>query len=136
MRGARWGEALYGVPALFFAMALPTTPEGVEWFLWAHWLGTAVAAFALAWRLRRPTRATWYAAALLSAYVLAYSALAVPRWLSALTAGAEHQPAVSISAAMWSCTWVGQLIVAASCARHRRLRAEGRDPVGAQHAAT
>jgi len=68
---------VYAAIALVLALGLPLPPRGPNTVLFAHWIGTAVLAAAISFRLGRPNRQTWYVAALLCGYVLLNSVIAV-----------------------------------------------------------
>ena len=95
LRIARIAESVYALIAFLFMLALPLPPQGAALLAWVHLLGTSLLAATLAWRLRRPSRATWLIAALLAAYVMlqaipiAGEALAAWRGQAVARAGGE-----------------------------------------------
>jgi hypothetical protein len=114
---ARWAEALYALTALFFVSGLPD-PSSRSALAWVHWLGTAILAGLLWWRLRRPDRTILAVAAIVSIYVLANAIWALPR-----LAGVLRNSAGTISAAailVTSIIWATQLTVLVVALRARR----------------
>ena len=79
LRVARIAEGVYAVIAMVLAFGMPLPPRGPGVVLFAHWLGTALLAGAIAMRLGRPNRQTWYVAALLAGYVLFNAIVAIVR---------------------------------------------------------
>ena len=120
IRTARYAEGAYAAIALVLALGLPLPPRGPETVLFAHWIGTAVLAAAIAFRLGRPNRQTWYIAALLCGYVLLNSVVAVVR-LVGPEAAALGRPA-AISLAVGALVALTQIVVAICLYQARELR--------------
>ena len=122
IRIARWSEGVLAVVAAFFALSLPLPANWSTSILWLHWSGIAVFAAVLAWRLRQLTLPLWWAAAFLSAYVLLNAITSFDRFVQAVRD--QPGPAVTLSLAIASLTWISQLIVAGCLYYTRRsLRA-------------
>lgn len=120
MRRARWPELWYGILALLFTLGLPKHPQGAEWVALVRWLGSAILAFILVRRLRRPSPVDWYVAAMLSGYVLLSDAAVLPAFARLL--GARPAPELLAIAALRSSATLAQLLVAVACWRARVLR--------------
>ena len=120
LRVARYAEAVYAVIALVLAIGLPLPPRGQGVVLFAHWIGTALLAAAIAFRLGRPNKQTWYVAALLAFYVLFNAAVAISRLVGpdATTLGRPTFQAVGVGAALW----LTQVVVAVCLYQARQLR--------------
>jgi hypothetical protein len=120
VRIARYAETLYAAVAVVLALALPWPPRGTGIVLFAHWLGTALLAAAIAVRLGRPNRQTWYVAALLSGYVLFNAVVAIARMLGpeAATLGTPTAQALAVGGVLW----LAQGVVALCLYRARDLR--------------
>ena len=120
LRIARYAETLYAVIALMLAFGLPLPPRGQGVVLFAHWLGTALLAGAIALRLGRPNRQTWYVAALLAGYVLFNAVVAITRMVGPESAslGRPATAALVVGAVLW----VTQAIVAVCLYHARELR--------------
>ena len=106
--------------AVMLAFALPLPPRGANVVLFAHWLGTALLAAAIALRLGRPNRQTWYIAALLSAYVLFNAVVAVARLVSP-DEGTLGAPAVQ-ALVVAGVVLIAQIVVAFCLFQARELR--------------
>jgi len=117
---ARIAEAIYAAIALVLSFGLPLPPRGPILVLFAHYLGTALLAGAIAVRLGRPNRQTWYIAALLSGYVLFNAGVAISRLLGAesATLGAPTTPALAVGALLA----LTQVVVAVCLYDARELR--------------
>jgi peptidoglycan/LPS O-acetylase OafA/YrhL len=120
LRIARYAEGVYALVALVLAVGLPLPPRGQGVVLFAHWIGTALLATAIAFRLGRPNKQTWYIAALLAGYVLFNAVVAIVRMLgpSASTLGRPTSLALVVGALLW----VTQIIVAVCLYEARELR--------------
>ena len=120
LRIARYAEAAYAALALVLALGLPLPPRGQGIVLFAHWIGTALLAGAIALRLGRPNRQTWYVAALLAGYVLFNAVVALTRMLgaNAATLGRPTTAALAVGALLW----LTQLVVAVCLYQARELR--------------
>ena len=110
LRIARYAEALYAIIAMVLAFGLPLPPRGQGIVLFAHWLGTALLAGAIALRLGRPNRQTWYVAALLAGYVLFNAVVALVRMIGpdSTSLGRPATMALVVGVALW----VTQIVVA------------------------
>jgi peptidoglycan/LPS O-acetylase OafA/YrhL len=120
LRIARYAEAAYAALALVLALGLPLPPRGQGIVLFAHWIGTALLAGAIALRLGRPNRQTWYVAALLAGYVLFNAVVALGRLLGpgAATLGRPTTVALTVGALLW----LTQVVVAVCLYQARELR--------------
>ena len=120
LRIARYAEAAYAALALVLALGLPLPPRGQGIVLFAHWIGTALLAGAIALRLGRPNRHTWYVAALLAGYVLFNAVVALARMLGpdATTFGRPTAAALAVGALLW----LTQVVVAVCLYQARELR--------------
>jgi hypothetical protein len=114
---ARWAEGLYALTALFFVSGLPE-PSPRSALAWVHWLGSAVLAGLLWWRLRKPDRTLLAVAAIVSIYVLANAIWALPRLAAVLRNSAGAVSAVAVLVA--SIIWASQLTVLVVALRARR----------------
>ena len=123
LRVARYAEVVYALVAVVLAFGLPWPPRGQGIVLFSHWMGTALLAAALALRLRRPNRQTWYIAALLSGYVLFNAAVAVLR-LVAAGAGNFWRP-TALALAVGGLLWITQAVVAICLYYAREVRTTG-----------
>lgn len=123
LRIARYAEAVYAIVALVLALGLPLPPRGPGIVLFAHWLGTALLAAAIALRLGRPNRQTWYVAALLSAYVLFNAVVAIARLVDPALApgGSLGMPTIQ-ALAVGALLWLTQVVVAVCLYQARELR--------------
>ena len=120
LRIARYAEIVYAVISLVLAFGMPLPPRGPGMVLFAHWIGTALLAGAIALRLSRPNRQTWYVAALLAGYVLFNGVVAVAR-LVGPEASALGRPATT-ALVVGGALWVTQIIVAVCLYAARELR--------------
>ena len=120
LRTARYAEAAYAVIAVVLAFGLRLPPRGPNAVLFVHWIGTAVLAAAIAFRLGRPNRQTWYIAALLCGYVLLNSIVAVAR-LVGPEASALGRPA-GVSLAVGVLVALTQIVVAVCLYQARDVR--------------
>jgi peptidoglycan/LPS O-acetylase OafA/YrhL len=113
-------ELVYAIVAVVLAFGIPLPPRGPGMVLFAHWLGTALLAGAIALRLARPNRQTWYVAALLAGYVLFNAGVALARLLGpeSATLGRPGLLAVGVGAILW----VTQIIVAGCLYQAREIR--------------
>src|SRR5215213_1713933 len=93
---ARYAEIVYAAIALVLALGLPLPPRGPNTVLFAHWIGTAVLAAAIGFRLGRPNRQTWYVAALLCGYVLLNSVVASARLVGPEATALGRPAAISL----------------------------------------
>ena len=120
LRIARYAEAGYAALALVLALGVPLPPRGQGIVLFAHWIGTALLAGAIALRLGRPNRQTWYVAALLAGYVLFNAVVALGRMLGpdAATLGRPTPVALTVGALLW----LTQIVVAMCLYQARELR--------------
>lgn len=120
LRVARYAEGLYAVIALVLAVGLPLPPRGQGVVLFAHWIGTAVLAAAIAFRLGRPNKQTWYVAAILAFYVLFNAAVAIVRMVGpdAAALGRPTWQALGVGGVLW----LTQVVVAACLYQARELR--------------
>src|SRR5688572_22787478 len=110
VRVARVAEGAYAIIAVVLAFGLPWPPRGQGIVLFSHWLGTALLAAAIALRLGRPNRQTWYVAAVLAGYVLLNAVVAIARMVGPESAsiGRPATTALVIGAVLW----VTQIVVA------------------------
>ena len=123
IRTLRCAEWLYAIVALALWSGLPVRPQGSQWLLWAHWLGTALIAAWLGWRVGRPTRAVLVVAAALSCLVFAQAVSSLWRWRLLLAA---LPTMFFFSLAVVSFAWLCQLVVAIVLWLNRSaLRARG-----------
>lgn len=113
-------EALYAVVALVLAFALPLPPRGPGIVLFAHYLGTALLAGAIALRSRRPNRQMWYIAALLSGYVLFNAVVAGWRMLGPEVTALGKPGAIAL--AVGGFLWATQILVAVCLYWAREVR--------------
>lgn len=120
LRVARYAEALYLIIAVVLAFGLPWPPRGTGMVLFAHWLGTALLAAAIAVRLGRPNRQTWYVAAILSGYVLFNALVAIVR-LTGQTAGSLARPG-ALALGVGAVLAITQGVVAVCLYHARELR--------------
>jgi hypothetical protein len=120
LRVARAAEGAYAIVALVLAFGLPWPPRGQGIVLFSHWLGTALLAAAIALRLGRPNRQTWYIAAILSGYVLFNAAVAVLRLVPASSDSLARPNALALG--IGAVLWVTQAIVAVCLYSARELR--------------
>lgn len=123
LRIARWAEAVFGVLSLVNWLAFPFSPtRGVAAAItWAYFLGGAVVALGLAWRLGKGGRSAWYVAAALSAVVLLNTVASLPRWWAFLSSPLTEYIGVStlLPPLLSALT---QIVVAVSLANTRHLR--------------
>lgn len=117
---ARYAEAVYAIIAMVLAFGLPLPPRGPAVVLFAHWLGTALLAGAIAMRLGRPNRQTWYVAALLAGYVLFNTVIAIARMVGpeSESLGRPATAALVVGAVLS----VAQIVVAVCLYYARELR--------------
>ena len=120
LRIARVAEAAYAALAFVLAMGLPLPPRGPGIVLFTHYIGTALLAAAIAFRLGRPNRQTWYVAALLAGYVLVNAVVAVARLVSP-DAGSLG-PLTALTFAVGALLWLTQIVVAVGLYQARDLR--------------
>ena len=120
LRVARVAEAVYAVIAFVLALGLPLPPRNEGIVLFAHWIGTALLAAAIAFRLGRPNRQTWYVAALLAGYVLFNAVVAIARFFEA-GGRSLGMPAAGILG-VGALLWLTQVVVAVCLYRARALR--------------
>lgn len=120
LRVARYAEGLYALIAVVLAFGLPWPLRGTGMVLFAHWLGTALLATAIALRLGRPNRQTWYVAVLLSGYVLFNAVVAIAR-LVGPGAGALGRPGAQ-ALVVGALLWITQGVVAVCLYHARELR--------------
>jgi peptidoglycan/LPS O-acetylase OafA/YrhL len=120
LRVARAAEVAYAIVAVVLAFGIPLPPRGPGMVLFAHWLGTALLAGAIALRLGRPNRQTWYVAALLAAYVLFNAGVALARLLSPQSAALGRPGLLAVG--VGGILWVTQIIVAGCLYQARELR--------------
>jgi hypothetical protein len=120
LRTARYAEIVYAIVALVLALGLRLPPRGPDTVLFAHWIGTAVLAAAISFRLGRPNRQTWYIAALLCGYVLLNSVIAVVRLIGPEAAALGRPAAVSL--AVGAFVAITQIIVGICLYHARELR--------------
>ena len=120
LRLARHAEGVYAVIALVLAFSLPLPPRGQGVVLFSHWIGTALLAAAIAFRLGRPNKQTWYVAAMLAFYVLFNAAVAIARMFGteADVLGRPTPAALGVGALLW----ITQVIVAFCLYQARELR--------------
>ena len=126
LRIARVAEVVYAIIALVLAFGMPLPPRGPGVVLFAHWLGTALLAGAIALRLGRPNRQTWYVAALLAGYVLFNAVVALSRMLGPESAALGRPGVLAIG--VGGVLWVTQIIVAGCLYQARELRAMSSAP--------
>jgi len=117
LRTARYAEIVYAAIALVLALGIRLPPRGPDTVLFAHWIGTAVLAAAIGFRLGRPNRQTWYIAALLCGYVLLNSATAVLRLIGPNAAALGRPAGVSLAVAAFVA--ITQIVVGI-CLYHAR----------------
>jgi len=120
LRIARIAEAVYAVVALVLAFSLPLPPRGTGLVLFAHWMGTALLAGAIALRLGRPNRQTWYVAAILAGYILFNAVVAIVR-LAGPESNSLGRPA-TLALLVGGLLWITQVVVAACLYQARELR--------------
>lgn len=120
LRIARVAEVVYAIIAVVLAFGMPLPPRGPGVVLFAHWLGTALLAGAIALRLGRPNRQTWYVAALLAGYVLFNAVVALARLIGPESAALGRPGILAIG--VGALLWVTQLIVAGCLYQARELR--------------
>ena len=120
LRVARYAEVAYAVIAVILAFGLPWPPRGQGIVLFSHWMGTAQLAAAIALRLRKPNRQSWYVAAFLSGYVLFNAAVAILR-LAGARADNLGQP-TALALTVGATLWVTQAVVAVCLYHARELR--------------
>jgi hypothetical protein len=123
VRVAQWAEGLYALVALYFAMGVRGPPTAASAVSWVHWLGTAIVAGLLCWRLRRPNRAILGVAAILSVYILGNSLWAAPRLAAVVQASAG--PVAAVALALAALIWGTQAVVLVSVVLARRGGAGG-----------
>ena len=121
LRVARAAEGAYAIIALVLAFGLPWPPRGQGIVLFSHWLGTALLAAAIALRLGRPNRQTWYIAAILCGYVLFNAAVAVLRLIAVASDSLARPNALALG--IGAVLWVTQAVVAVCLYSARELRA-------------
>lgn len=120
-RLVRAGETLYAAVALLLWLGLPFPPRRPELAPWLDLSITAVAAAVLAWRASALSRRGWWAAAVLSAWVLVPGLFTLGRVLgSAGSLGPGQLPSYAIA----SLTFVAQLLVAMGLYWSRALRTD------------
>ena len=127
LRIARVAEVVYAIIAVVLALGMPLPPRGPGVVLFAHWLGTALLAGAIALRLGRPNRQTWYVAALLAGYVLFNAVVALARMLGPESAALGRPGVLAIG--IGGVLWVTQIIVAGCLYQARELRAMPSTPM-------
>ena len=127
LRIARVAEVVYAIIAVVLAFGMPLPPRGPGVVLFAHWLGTALLAGAIALRLGRPNRQTWYVAALLAGYVLFNAVVALARMLGPESAALGRPGVLAIG--IGGVLWVTQIIVAGCLYQARELRAMPSTPM-------
>jgi peptidoglycan/LPS O-acetylase OafA/YrhL len=120
LRVARAAEVVYAVVAVVLAFGIPLPPRGPGMVLFAHWLGTALLAGAIALRLGRPNRQTWYVAALLAAYVLFNAGVALARLLGPESSSLGRPGVLAIG--IGGILWLTQIVVAGCLYQARELR--------------
>ena len=120
LRVARVAEVAYAIVALVLAFGIPLPPRGPGVVLFAHFLGTALLAAAIALRLGRPNRQTWYVAALLAGYVLFNAGVALARLLGSQSS-ALGRPGV-LAFGVGAFLWLTQIVVAGCLYQARELR--------------
>jgi hypothetical protein len=123
IRIARYAEVAYAVIAVMLAFGLPWPPRGQGIVLFSHWVGTALLAAAIALRLRRPNRQTWYVAALLSGYVLFNAGVAILRLVGA--GAVDFARPTALALAVGGVLWITQAVVATCLYHARELRTMG-----------
>lgn len=109
--------------ATLMSLSLPWPPPAGLRLAWVHWTATAVIAAVLAFRLRRPSRGAWFAAAGLSAYV----GVNVFWLVIAAKNLRQASPGALLSAAFFVLPWILQQVVAVACWRSRALRLGARE---------
>ena len=120
LRIARYAEGVYAVIALVLATGIPLPPRGQGIVLFTHFIGTALLAAAIAFRLGRPNKQTWYVAALLCFYVLFNAAVTISRMFGpdADSLGSPTVQALGVGAVLW----LTQAVVAYCLYQARDLR--------------
>ena len=113
---------MYAAIAFVLAIGLPLPPRGQGVVLFAHWIGTALLAAAIAFRLGKPNKQTWYVAALLAFYVLFNAAIAIVRMAGPDTPalGRPTIQAIGVGALLW----LTQVVVAVCLYQARELRTQ------------
>lgn len=118
----RVAEGVYALVALGLGLSLPAPTPGTA-VAWVHWIGSAMLAATLAFRLRRPNRASWYVAALLATYVLASAIPSAPRLGAMLRYVVENRSVAGALSLSLAVLVVGTQVVAAiSLYRLRAVR--------------
>ena len=120
LRVARVAEIVYAIIAVVLAFGISLPPRGTGMVLFAHFLGTALLAGAIALRLGRPNRQTWYVAALLAAYVLFNAGVALARLLGPESATLGRPGALAIG--VGAIQWLTQIVVAGCLYQAREIR--------------
>ena len=120
LRVARVAEVAYAIVAVVLAFGIPLPPRGPGVVLFAHFLGTALLAAAIALRLGRPNRQTWYVAAVLAGYVLFNAAVALARLLGPESSALGRPGVVAMGVGAFQ--WLTQIVVAAGLYQARELR--------------
>ena len=120
VRVARVAEVAYAIVAVVLAFGLPWPPRGQGIVLFSHWLGTALLAAAIALRLGRPNRQTWYVAAVLCSYVLFNAVVALLRLIGAASGGIGRPNALALGVGVL--LWATQAAVAVCLYSARELR--------------
>jgi hypothetical protein len=120
LRIARYAEVIYAAIAFTLAVGLPLPPRGQGIVLFSHWIGTALLAASIAFRLGRPNKQTWYVAAMLAGYVLFNAVVAIARMVGpdAAALGRPTPLALGVGALLW----VTQIVVAVCLYQARELR--------------
>jgi hypothetical protein len=122
LRAARSSELVFAVIALYLAASVPLRPldhRGL-WLL-AHWYGMTLVAFGLVIALRRPSRAAWAVATILSAYFVVNCAIGVAALRRGGAAAEYAGSAVLVSYVILGIALLAQLHVAISCWRSRSI---------------
>ena len=122
LRSARWSELIFAILALYLAASLPLRPRdhGGLWLL-VQWYGMALAAFGLSVALRRPSRASWVGAVVLSAYFAVICAVGAVTPRRGGAAAGYAGPAVVLSYIILGIALLAQFNVALRCWGARRI---------------
>jgi hypothetical protein len=120
LRIARYAEVSYAAIAFTLALGLPLPARGQGIVLFSHWIGTALLAAAIAFRLGRPNKQTWYVAAMLAGYVLFNAVVAVARMVGPDAAALGRPTPLALGVGVL--LWVTQIVVAVCLYHARELR--------------
>ena len=120
LRLAQCGEALSGLVAVYYAALVPWPPAPDVVGVAALWPIVALATIVLSWRLRQPTAADRWSAAVLGGLVAAVAAGMLHGIRT--TSPGYARPAVVLSCTLVGLCVLGQVLVAIALYRARGLR--------------